>query len=84
MKKLITTLFIILGLICFAKAEDQIDNIQLPMRDYDGIELPSGTFIQVISVQDISTQYCPENYKVKFISTNDLSKFNLVVSVFDY
>ena len=57
--------------LCVYSAE-MFDNIQLPIRDYDGIELPAGTFIPVINAQDISTQYCPEGYKVEFISTNDL------------
>lgn len=71
MKKLLITLFIILGLGITINAEE-LDNIQLPMRDYDGIELPAGTFIPIINTQDISTEYCPEGYKVKFISSNDL------------
>ena len=69
MKKLLAFLIIFTGMAVWA---EEFDNIQLPMRDYDGIELPAGTFIPVMSAQDISTQYCPEGYKVKFISTNDL------------
>lgn len=65
MKKLLLTLFIIiLGLSCFA--EDTV------LRDYDGIEVPKGTFIPVISTQEISTEYCDIGTKVKFISTTDL------------
>lgn len=71
MKKLLTAVIIILGLASAALAEE-FDNIQLPMRDYDGIELPAGTFIPIINTQEISTEYCPEGYKVKFIATNDL------------
>ncbi len=71
MKKIILTLFLILGIASFSYAEE-LDNVQLPMRDYDGIELPAGTFIPIINTQDISTEYCPEGYKVKFIATNDL------------
>ena len=71
MKKFIFTLVLILGFGTNVLAEDQIDNVQLPMRDYDGIEMVAGTFIPVMNAQDISTQYCPEGYKVKFISTND-------------
>ena len=41
MKKLLTAVIIILGLASAALAEE-FDNIQLPMRDYDGIELPAG------------------------------------------
>lgn len=46
------------------------------MRDYDGIQLATGTFIPVISTQEISTQYCDVGYQVKFISTNDLYLYN--------
>lgn len=42
------------------------------LRDYDGIELAKGTFIPVINTQEISTAYCDEGSKVKFIATNDL------------
>lgn len=71
MKKLLISLLIILGLVSYTQAEE-FDNIQLPMRDYDGIELITGTFIPVLNAQDISSEYCPEGYKVKFIATDDL------------
>lgn len=54
------------------KAEELLDNIQLEIRGYDEIVLPQGTFIPVLNVQEISTETCPEGYKVKFIATNDL------------
>jgi len=44
----------------------------MKLRDYDGIEIPTGSFIPVISEQEISTAYCDEGTKVKFIATNDL------------
>ena len=69
MRKLILTLALLIGMPLFA---EELDNVQLPMRDYDGIEIPAGAFIAVMSSQDISTQYCPEGYKVKFISVDDL------------
>lgn len=50
----------------------QIESVQLEMRDYDEIVLPEGTFIPVLTTQEISTETCPEGYKVKFIATNDL------------
>ncbi len=54
----------------------QFENPQLEIRDYDGIEVPTGTFIPVISTQEISTQFCPVGYKVKFIGTNDLFMYD--------
>ncbi len=55
-----------------AQAEEKLDNIQLEMRGYTEVTLPEGTFIPVINTQEISTETCPEGYKVKFIATNDL------------
>lgn len=77
MKKILAAMLIILlsGTNLLAAPGDEdvtIQNPQLEMRDYDGIELPAGTFIPAVSAQEISTQYCPEGYKVKFIATNDL------------
>ena len=67
MKKLLLTLLVIFALIgvCFADENGGL-------RDYDGIELARGTFIPVISTQEISTQYCDVKSVVKFISTTDL------------
>jgi hypothetical protein len=53
------------------KAEN-FEPMQLEMRGYDEITLPVGTFIPVITTQEISTETCPEGYKLKFIATNDL------------
>lgn len=66
MKKLffIFILFIF-GMICFAD-----DNAGL--RDYNGIEIPKGSFIPVMNTQEISTAYFDVGSKVKFISTSDL------------
>lgn len=49
-----------------------MQNIQLEMRDYDPVELRAGTFIPVLNAQEISTQYCNEGYKVRFIATTDI------------
>ncbi len=70
MKKLL----VILGLLLFAVnvRSEELPDIQLYIRDYDAIEIPTGTFIPVINTQEISTQYCSEGYKVKFIATNDM------------
>ena len=70
MKKLL----VILGLLLFAVnvRSEELPDIQLDIRDYDAIEIPTGTFIPVINTQEISTQYCSEGYKVKFIATNDM------------
>lgn len=55
---------------------EQIEKVQLEMRDYDGVTLPEGTFIPVINVQEVSTETCPEGYKVKFVATNDLFMYD--------
>lgn len=71
MKKVLLILFMACGLVLSTQATE-LDNVQLPMRDYDSIELVAGTFIPVMNTQDISTEYCPEGYKVKFIVSNDM------------
>lgn len=58
--------------ICFADENHDL-------RGYDGIELPKGSFIPVIITQDVSTQYCEEGTKIKFISTTDLFLYEINV-----
>lgn len=54
------------------RSAEDIVPVQIDIRSYDGIEVPAGTFIPVENAQEISTQYCQDGYKVRFISTNDL------------
>ena len=77
MKRLLGLLFIIIFLgacnaISQAQTQEVVQPIQLEMRNYDEITLPVGTFIPVITTQEISTETCPEGFKTKFISTTDL------------
>ena len=58
--------------VCKAAEEPVMEDVKLDLRSYDVIEVPAGTFIPVVSAQEISTQYCPVGYKVRFTSTNDL------------
>lgn len=69
MKKLIIILFI---LIC---GIFQIVSAEPDLRDYDGIEVPSGTFVPVISMQEFSTLATDFKTPLKFISTNDIFLF---------
>lgn len=73
MKKLLLTFGIIL-LFCTSSIADNtsIENVQFEIRDYDAIELPTGTFIPVMSTSEVSTQNCPEGFKTMFIATNDM------------
>ena len=69
MKKILITLFIfIFGIIQTALADPEL-------RDYNGVELPAGTFIQVISLQEISTLSTDEKNTLKFMATNDTYLF---------
>lgn len=65
---------LILGSLCGIQAycAAPLENIQLDLREQDPVILNPGTFIPVISAQEISTQYNSEGYKVKFIATTDL------------
>ena len=49
-----------------------MEDVQIDMRGYNAIEVPAGTFIPVMNAQEISTQYCSDGYKVKFIVTDDM------------
>ncbi len=69
---IILTLITAMAIIPLESKSAQLSNVQLEMRGYDEIILPEGTFIPVINAQEISTETCPEGYKVKFIATNDL------------
>ena len=68
----IAALFIISVTLPAVYAEELIENVQLEMKGYDEIILPAGSFVPVLSTQEISTETCPEGFKVKFISTSDL------------
>ena len=78
MKRLL--LILLIGMLSFyngsiaAEEENEpaIEDVQLELRSFDVVEVPAGTFIPVVSAQEISTQYCPVGYKVRFTSTNDL------------
>lgn len=72
MKRLILTLILIFfaaGL-C-VNAVEVNDSRNLVLRGYDGVELPAGTFIQVINLKEFSTKYCDESTRVSFAATND-------------
>ena len=69
---IIAALFIISATLPAVYAEGLIENVQLEMKGYDEIILPAGSFVPVLSTQEISTETCPEGFKVKFISTSDL------------
>lgn len=70
MKKLLLTLFIFI----FGAMQTTLADPEL--RDYNGVELPAGTFIQVISLQEFSTLSSDEKTPLKFIANNDTFLFN--------
>lgn len=45
---------------------------QPQLRDYDEFDVPAGTHVPVISLQEFSTAYCEEGDKVYFSSTSDI------------
>lgn len=69
MKKLIVLLISVLMLSCAVIAEPELT------RDYDGIEVPAGSFIPVISLQDFSTAYTDSTNLLKFECYNDIYEF---------
>lgn len=48
----------------------------IQLRDYDDYDIPEGTHIPVISLQEFSTAYCEEGDKVSFLTTSDIFLYN--------
>ena len=62
MKKLLTILLSLLFITTLVvSAETALT------RDYDGIEVPAGSFIPVLSLQDFSTAYSDSTNELKFV-----------------
>ena len=78
MKKILLILVLLL-ISPIARGAENLPNVQLPLRDYHGIVIPTGTFVPVMNAQEISTQNCQEGYKVTFICTNDLFMHDTIV-----
>ena len=68
MKKFILTILVIF-IMPFALAE-------IELRGYDEFDIPTGTHIAVISLQEFSTAYCEEGDKVNFEATSDIYLYN--------
>lgn len=49
---------------------------EVNLRDYDEYDIPEGTHIPVISLQEFSTAYCEEGDSVKFVTTSDIYLYN--------
>ena len=50
----------------------ELEEIKLDMDTVSGATIPEGIVVSAINMQELSTETCPEGYKVKFVSTNDL------------
>ena len=72
MKKILLTLSLFLMICLNCNAEETLPNVQFEIRDYDGVQLDTGTFIPVMNTTEVSTQNCPEGFKAVFIATNDM------------
>lgn len=73
MKKLALVLASIFIIACSVMAEPEL------ARDYDGIEMPAGSFIPVLSLQDFSTAYSDSTNELKFVCYNDVYEFETVI-----
>ena len=67
MKKIILTLICLCSIV-FAS--------EINLRDYDEYDIPEGTHIPVISLQEFSTAYCEEGDTVSFVTTSDIYLYN--------
>ena len=52
--------------------KNDLPDIKVELREKAEVEIPAGIVVPVINMQEVSTETCPEGYKVKFVSTNDL------------
>ena len=73
MKKLLILILSIVLIACAVKAEPEL------ARDYDGIEVPVGSFIPVLALQDFSTAYSDSTNELKFVCYNDVYEFETVI-----
>jgi len=73
MKKLLVLIFTIIMSVSVATAEPEL------ARDYDGIEVPAGSFIPVMSLQDFSTAYCDNTNELKFVCYTDVYEFETII-----
>ena len=73
MKKILVLIFSIFVFIFAVQAEPYLS------RDYDGIEVPAGSFIPVMSLQDFSTAYSDSTNQLKFVCYNDVYEFETVI-----
>lgn len=49
---------------------------ELKLREYEEFDIPAGTHIPVISLQEFSTAYCEEGDTVNFKTTSDIFLYN--------
>ena len=66
--------FLITIIVLFLTNFTLVSGIQL--RDYDEYDIPEGTHIPVISLQEFSTAYCEEGDSVSFLTTSDIFLYN--------
>ncbi len=52
---------------------------EMQLRDYDEFDIPEGTHIPVISLQEFSTAYCEEGDSVSFLTTSDIFLYNKII-----
>ncbi len=68
MRILLSLVLMLLMNICYAS--------EVQLRDYDEFDIPAGSHIPVISLQEFSTAYCEEGDEVSFKSTSDIYLYN--------
>lgn len=66
-------LFLYFFLFCTTSASPELN------KDYDGIEVPAGSFISVISLQDFSSAYSDNTNQLKFACNNDVFEFETII-----
>lgn len=73
MKKIALLILSIFFIVGFVFADPHL------ARDYDGVEVPAGSFIPVIALQDFSTAYSDSTNELKFVCYNNVYEFETVI-----
>ena len=63
-------------LLLYALSFTVVTAAELNLRDYDEFDVPAGTHIPVISLQEFSTAYCEEGDAVNFEAVTDIYLYN--------
>lgn len=71
--------FLIVFLILISTAISVFAYDDVTLRGYTPIEVPKGTFVQVINLQEFSTSYCDDSTRLKFATTDNTYMYDTII-----